>query len=181
MRNLVFRSAVVFSVLVLAGSVAWVALANDEVPESNEGSVPPATFDPGTDEAESIDTDTIDSGTVGVIGCSNTDQHVSGYLAQSSADFLVDVRDLGGGSREAWYTNENDHWGVYEANEPPGGYQAVWIQVCLKSTEHDGTFTTTTPPPQRDINGGVLIMLLGVLFTSGVVLLGNVKPAGRSW
>jgi hypothetical protein len=44
--------------------------------------------------------------------------------------------------------------------------------------EHDGAFATTTPPPHRDINSGVLIMLLGVLFTSGVVLLGNVKVAG---
>lgn len=44
--------------------------------------------------------------------------------------------------------------------------------------EHDGAFTTTTPPPHRDINSGVVIMLLGTLFTSGVVLLGNVKPAG---
>lgn len=43
--------------------------------------------------------------------------------------------------------------------------------------EHDGAFTTTTSPPHRDINSGVVLMLLGTLFTSGVVLMGNVGVA----
>ena len=44
--------------------------------------------------------------------------------------------------------------------------------------EHDEAFTTTTSPPHSDINSGVVVMLLGALFTSGVVAIGNIGVAG---
>ncbi len=89
----------------------------------------------------SSEPDTYPPSTVGVIGCSNTDQHISGYLTASDVDVLAPIPDLGGGSLKRWYTNERNHWAIYQDHEPPGGYQAVWIQVCLKTSEHSGTFS----------------------------------------
>lgn len=44
--------------------------------------------------------------------------------------------------------------------------------------KHDGAFPMTASPPHRAINSGVVLMLLGTLFTSGVVMIGNVGVAG---
>ncbi len=44
--------------------------------------------------------------------------------------------------------------------------------------EHDGAFKTTSRPTHRDVNSGVGLMLLGTLFTSGVVALGDLDFPG---
>ena len=49
---------------------------------------------------------------------------------------------------------------------------------ALVAGEHDGALMTTSRPTSRDVNSGVGLMLLGTLFTSGVVALGDLDFPG---
>jgi hypothetical protein len=74
-------------------------------------------------------------GSVAVVGCSNTQQHASGYLDASSLDQLAAVHNLGGGSLPVWASGSAEYWSVYEALRPEGGYEAAWVQICLRAHE----------------------------------------------
>lgn len=83
---------------------------------------------------------------IGVIGCSNTHQAVDGYRDLSSLDLLT-AGELGGGSINRW-GNPNDsgyatYWGFFDQRRPASGYTGVWINVCLKGGQHDGTLSDT--------------------------------------
>lgn len=77
-------------------------------------------------------------GSVGVVGCSNTQQHASGYRGVSSLGQLVAAHDLGGGSLPVWASGSAAYWSVYEELRPQGGYEAAWVQICLRAHEIGG-------------------------------------------
>lgn len=83
------------------------------------------------------------AGPIGVIGCSNTDLAVTGYTDVSSVDKMT-TGDLGGGSESNWGNPSDDrygvYWGIYDSRRPADGYPAVWVQVCLRTSEHNGAF-----------------------------------------
>lgn len=82
-------------------------------------------------------------GPIGVVGCSNSEMSVYGYLKVSNEDKLV-TGDLGGGAESIW-GNPSDreyskYWGAYDGARPGSGYNGVWIQVCLRTPDHLGAF-----------------------------------------
>lgn len=85
-------------------------------------------------------------GTIGVVGCSNTDQSVSGYAKVSSSHQLVEG-DLGGGTISAWGDPADsgypEYWGYYDQRRPSEGYDGTWVQLCIRTNEHTGTFAET--------------------------------------
>ncbi|HJR91863.1 MAG TPA: hypothetical protein VJ938_05450 [Acidimicrobiia bacterium] len=96
---------------------------------------------PVTSVAEELD---FSPGSIGVIGCSNTAQHVDAYLPISGRALLANVGNLGGGTLARWYANEGDYWEKYDKRAPVEGYGATWIQICLRATENpEGVFTAT--------------------------------------
>ena len=80
---------------------------------------------------------------IGVVGCSNTGQAVNGYIDVSSEDNLVEG-ELGGGSAATWGNPEHNryslYWGLYDERRPSGGSEATWLQLCLRTGEHQGAF-----------------------------------------
>lgn len=83
------------------------------------------------------------TGSIGVVGCSNTGQAVDGYLTVSAEDLLAEG-ELGGGSAPLWGNPASGdyglYWGLYDQRRPAGGYAAAWVQICLRSSEHGGAF-----------------------------------------
>jgi hypothetical protein len=79
---------------------------------------------------------------IAVVGCSNTGEHAEGYRRQSSIDRLADVvrQDIGGGSLSVWDSGSSQHWGSFDAHKP---YDGVWIQICLRAADHNGSMTAT--------------------------------------
>ena len=81
---------------------------------------------------------------IGVVGCSNTEQSADGYQDLSSLNLLTQG-DLGGGTIGRWGDALDEHyslyWGLYDSRRPADGYAGVWMQLCLKSGEHNGVFT----------------------------------------
>jgi hypothetical protein len=80
-------------------------------------------------------------GSIGVVGCSNTSEHVDGYSMQSELGQLTQPR-LGGLSFEMWgdpATRDFDAaWRKYDSARPAGGYAAAWVQMCIRADdEHD--------------------------------------------
>jgi hypothetical protein len=83
------------------------------------------------------------SGLVGVVGCSNTAGAVDGYSTLSNADVLSQG-GLTGGSLGLWGNPRSKradrYWGLYDQRRPADGYVATWIQLCITTREHSGTF-----------------------------------------
>jgi Ca2+-binding RTX toxin-like protein len=81
------------------------------------------------------------AGALGVVGCSNTAQHVQGYRAASEID-QIPYYPMGGLSFEVWgdpaVASHPSAWGRYDASRPTAGYQAVWVMLCLRADDdHD--------------------------------------------
>lgn len=80
---------------------------------------------------------------VGVVGCSNTNQAVAGYREISELDRLSSG-GLGGGSVSYWgdpvEREHDEYWNKYDSRRPPPGYEETWLQLCLRSDEHEGSF-----------------------------------------
>lgn len=83
------------------------------------------------------------SGRIGVVGCSNTAGAVDGYTTVSEADILTEG-GLTGGSIAVWGNPRparyQRYWGMYDERRPEEGYAAAWVQLCIRSTEHNGSF-----------------------------------------
>jgi hypothetical protein len=67
----------------------------------------------------------------------------AGYEVVSKLD-LLSQGGLTGGSVGVW-GNEGPgrydrYWGVYDERRPVEGYSAAWFQLCLRATEHGGSF-----------------------------------------
>ena len=79
----------------------------------------------------------------GVAGCSNTGQAVNGYTLLTSVGILT-PGSLGGGSAPKWGdpadSGYNTYWGLYDERRPANGYDGAWVQICLRSGEHNGAF-----------------------------------------
>jgi hypothetical protein len=78
---------------------------------------------------------------VGVVGCSNTAQHVQGYRAASALDQMP-LYPLGGLSIDVWgdptATGYAGAWGRYAGARPSSGYEAAWVMLCIKVDDvHD--------------------------------------------
>lgn len=74
-------------------------------------------------------------GDIGVIGCSNTAQHVDGYLAASQLDRLIPM-PLGGGDLIAWGDPSSagyaSYWQELSDHVVPGTVDAIWVQLCIR-------------------------------------------------
>ncbi|REK34029.1 MAG: hypothetical protein DWQ20_07075 [Actinobacteria bacterium] len=149
------------------------------------GNATTTTVEPGTTTTVASTTGNtepappVGTGTVGVVGCSNTDLAVAGYTDLSSLDRLT-TGDLGGGSPPSWGDPSEDrypeYWGIYEDRRPATGYVETWVQLCLRSSEHQGSFDETEQAwithivdqiHQRD--PGIPIWISPVNFYEGIV------------
>lgn len=85
----------------------------------------------------------IGGGVLGVVGCSNTEQSVDGYRDVSEADLLT-PGDLGGGSISLWgdpsIAGYSTYWSFYDTRRPAEGYAGTWVQLCIRTSEHEGAF-----------------------------------------
>ncbi len=83
------------------------------------------------------------SGPVGVVGCSNTAMAVAGYGTVSDRDLLTQG-GLTGGSIGVWGNpgpaRYQRYWGMYDDRRPTTGYEAAWVQLCIRDREHSGSF-----------------------------------------
>jgi Bacterial Ig domain len=84
---------------------------------------------------------------VGVVGCSNTSQHLSGYRAQSSLD-QVNAQPLGGLSFDIWGNplagKYGAAWAKYDGSRPAAGYMAAWVMLCIDDADGFDTETLLT-------------------------------------
>ena len=84
---------------------------------------------------------------VGVVGCSNTRQHVEGYSSESDADKFWPPASLAlsGGTLAIWannLTDTNPYWANFSSNLQQHGADAVWMQMCIRSKEASSTGMT---------------------------------------
>ncbi len=81
------------------------------------------------------------AGTVGVVGCSNTSEHLQGYRAESRLDQMPQYQ-FGGLSFDMWGDPAAEDfaaaWRKYDGERPATGYRAAWVQMCI---------TVGTPDP----------------------------------
>ncbi len=82
-------------------------------------------------------------GMIGVVGCSNSGDAVEGYHDVSSLGLLT-PGELGGGAISLWGDPSNNgystYWGFYDARRPAEGYAGTWVQLCIRTSEHQGAF-----------------------------------------
>lgn len=83
------------------------------------------------------------SGLIGVVGCSNTAGAVDGYSTLSTVDVLSQG-GLTGGSLGLWGNprskRSDRYWSLYDQRRPADGYVGSWIQLCITTREHGGSF-----------------------------------------
>ena len=99
-----------------------------------------------------------EEGTIGVVGCSNTKQHVEGYMSASDLDRFWDFNGLqtSGGTLRSWavdLTDRNAYWADFSQNVSLYGVDVVWIQLCIRSVE--ASSTGMTPAQQADLQAVV--------------------------
>ncbi len=110
------------------------------LPPSTTTTAPPGTPQPSLQPATPPEQG---AGLVGVVGCSNTDQSVTGYLEVSGKDRLI-PGDLGGGTASIWGDPGNksysEYWAFYDSRRPADGLSDAWVQLCLRTSDHGGVF-----------------------------------------
>lgn len=84
---------------------------------------------------------------IGVVGCSNTKQHVEGYTLVSDADKFWPPLNLAisGGTLARWAANLSDtnpYWANFSSNLEQHGADAVWMQMCIRDREASSTGMT---------------------------------------
>jgi hypothetical protein len=67
----------------------------------------------------------------------------AGYEVVSDRDYLTQG-GLTGGSVAVWGNpgpaRYNRYWGLYDERRPADGYTGTWFQLCIRTTEHNGSF-----------------------------------------
>lgn len=67
----------------------------------------------------------------------------AGYDVVSEHDYLTQG-GLTGGSVAVWgkpgLGRYNRYWGIYDQRRPSDGYTGSWLQLCVRTTEHNGSF-----------------------------------------
>jgi hypothetical protein len=85
----------------------------------------------------------VGDGVIGVVGCSNTSQSVDGYNDVSDSGLLTSG-DLGGGAISLWGDpssgDYSTYWSLYDTRRPAEGYAGTWVQLCIRTSEHQGAF-----------------------------------------
>lgn len=83
------------------------------------------------------------SGVIGIVGCSNSAIAAAGYDEVSDRDYLTQG-SLTGGSVEVWANTRvaryDRYWGMYDERRPADGYTGTWLQLCIRTSEHRGSF-----------------------------------------
>ena len=92
--------------------------------------------------------------TIGVVGCSNTRQHIEGYISASDLDQFWDPTglEISGGTLRTWATDLTDrssYWADFSQNIGRQGVDAVWIQLCIRDLESSSA--GMTPGQQNDL------------------------------
>ncbi len=119
------------------------------------------------------------TGDIGVLGCSNTAQHVEGYLALSAEDRLIRT-PLGGGDYLTWGDPESEGYEVYWqrlfSDAVVGEVGAIWVQLCIRGkdltemTSKDQAAVTHIVDRIRGQYGDITIYLSGLnLYVDGYV------------
>lgn len=67
-----------------------------------------------------------------MVGCSNTEQAVAGYLNVSDQDHLVNTA-RGSATIARWANPSSQAWNRYDQNRPPSGYTAAWVNLCERA------------------------------------------------
>lgn len=156
----VWRSGVVFVVLALlaacssstdntTSTVGETTSTRQTRPDRTSTTTEPSTTttDAATTTADITSnpepTPAVGTGPVGVVGCSNTDLSVAGYTDLSGLDRLS-TGDLGGGAPPLWGDPTEDryaeYWATYDSRRPATGYVETWVQLCLRVSDHNGSF-----------------------------------------
>jgi PKD repeat protein len=90
--------------------------------------------------------------TIGIVGCSNSRQHIEGYNLVSDLGKFWDPAslELGGGTVSNWasdLSDRNPHWADFAANLQQFGGNAVWLQLCIRDGDASSSGITLE---QRD-------------------------------
>ena len=120
-----------------------------------------------------------ETGDIGVLGCSNTAQHVDGYLALSDIDRLIST-PLGGGDFLAWgeptARGYDGYWAGLSTDVVAGEVAAIWVQLCVRGknktevTSADQAAVAHIVDRLREQYGDVTIYLSGInLYEEGYV------------
>ncbi len=118
-------------------------------------------------------------GDIGVLGCSNTAQHVDGYLALSDVDRLIST-PLGGGDFLSWGDPTDQgydgYWAGLSASVAAGEVVAIWAQLCVRGknqtemTSGDQAAVAHIVDRLREQYGDVTIYMSGInLYEEGYV------------
>lgn len=129
-------------------------------------------------------------GKIGVVGCSNTTGAVEGYTALSTLDLLTEG-GLTGGSLAVWGNprpaRHDRYWGLYDERRPVDGYAGTWVQLCIRTTEHQGAFDETEQvwiehvvDEIRKRDGDIPIWISGVNSFADGVLCESIGPDGAA-
>lgn len=150
-------------------------------PSSTDPSTTTSTTEGGIDIA----------GGIGVLGCSNTAQHVDGYLAASELDLLIPT-PLGGGDLDTWADSSSQgyesHWQELLESVPPGSIEDMWVQICPRRagaqvTSAEENALTSIVDRLRAEYGDIAIAVSGInLYEEGYVCrkMGE-HGVGLSW
>lgn len=115
---------------------------------------------------------------MGVLGCSNTAQHVDGYLAASDADRLIPT-PLGGGDLDTWADPASNgyesHWQEFLSHVIVGSVGSIWVQICPRGagpemTAEDQADLTAVIDRLRQEYGQLPIQVSGInLYEEGYI------------
>lgn len=157
-------------------------------PDDNVDATASSSTATSTTSPASIDIEI--EGKIGVVGCSNTTGAVAGYTQHSELDLLTEG-GLIGGSLAVWGNprpaRHDRYWGLYDERRPAAGYAGTWIQMCIRTTEHEGSFDSAEQgwvehivDQIRQRDGDIPIWISGVNSYGEGVLCPSIGPDGAA-
>ena len=125
--------ATLVAFLMLATTLALPASALDprceNVPDDPRCEMDDPTTPPPPEEPP-LEVDPIEN--ISVIGCSNTNHAVTGYLDSSENDLLINTAHAGH-TVTYWATSQNGWDEHYLPQRPADGYDAAWVNLCERA------------------------------------------------